>query len=76
MISLTPNLRSLRGLRCSGAADGRHERVDVGILADDFRDGFLILDHLVIGSALRGFGDDGELVGVLIGNESFGDFDE
>src|ERR1019366_6318343 len=35
-----------------------------------------VSDHLVIRGAFAGFGDDGELVGVLIGDEAFGDGDE
>ena len=36
----------------------------------------LIAHHLVIRGALRGFGDHGQLVGILIGDEAFGDLDE
>ena len=41
-----------------------------------FGDALLIIHHLIIGSALRGFGDGVDLVGILIGDEAFGDLDE
>ena len=36
----------------------------------------LVAHHLVIGGALRGFRDDHQLVGILIGDEALGDLDE
>ena len=59
-----------------GAADAGHERIDIGIARDRIGDLLLIVDHLVIRGALLGFGDDVELIGVLIRDEAFGDLDE
>ena len=53
------------------AADCRDQTFDVRVLPDDVGDGALILDQLGIRRALRRFGGDRDLVGVLIGDEAF-----
>ena len=90
MISFTSILRSLPRLEVDdhlaevGAAEGGGgvpPTLDTsdstfGILRSSFRDLLLILDHLVVRSALGGLGDNDHLVGVLVGDEAFGNDDE
>src|ERR1035438_3095516 len=52
------------------------ERFHAGVLGHGVGDLLFVSHHLVIGGAFAGFGDDGELVGILIGDEAFGDMDE
>ena len=58
------------------AADRGGERFHIRVLRHGIGDLLLVSHHLVIRSAFTGFGDDGELVGILIGDEAFGDLDE
>jgi len=48
----------------AAGADAGHERLDLGILCNDLRQGLLVLRHLGKGSALRGLGlhEDAPLV--------------
>ena len=59
-----------------GAADAGHERSHIRILRNRPGDLLDILHHLVIRSALRGFGDHGQLIGVLVGDEALGNLHE
>ncbi len=48
------------------AAHRGHQGLDVGVGAEHFGDALLIIHHLVVRSALRGFGDGVDLIGILI----------
>ena len=63
-----PQVGTTKGVG-SAAADRGYESGDVGVLVDDLRDLILIVDQLGVRRPLCRFGRDGNLIGVLIGNE-------